>query len=126
VPVEGERAPGAGSSGAAGWTFLTNHAHVLVCLARAPGLRLREVAQAVGITERAVQRIVADLQRGGYVARERRGRRNGYEVRRDLPLRHALEAHRTIGDLLLLLAPAPAPAAGPDADTGGDGKVECS
>jgi hypothetical protein len=117
-----ERAPGAGP----GWTFLTNHAHVLVCLARSPGLRLREVAQAVGITERAVQRIVADLRREGYLARERRGRRNGHEVCGDRPLRHPLESGRTIGDLLAAVGPVPpANPAAPVTGAAGGGKVEC-
>ena len=118
-----ERAPGAGPE-AAGWTFLTNHAHVLACLARRPELRLREVAQAVGITERAVQRIVADLRAEGYLVRERRGRRNGYEVRRDRPLRHPVEAHRTIGDLLGALEPAGPPENPAVTGPGGGGSLE--
>ena len=84
----------------AGWTFLTNHTHVLVCLARDPQARLRDVAQAVGITERAVQKIVAELEEGGVLTRERDGRRNSYEIHRSGRLRHPLEAHRTVGDLL--------------------------
>ena len=89
------------------WTFLTNHAHVLICLAADPEARLREIAQAVGITERAVQRILSDLEEAGYIAREREGRRNHYRLDRKLPLRHPLEAHRSIGDLLTaLLLPA--------------------
>jgi len=90
---------------APGWTFLTNHAHVLICLAADPEARLREIAQAVGITERAVQRILSDLEEAGYIAREREGRRNRYRLDRKLPLRHPLEAHRSIGTLLDLLAP---------------------
>src|SRR5690349_3872620 len=81
------------------WTFLTNHAHVLLCLAREPELRLRDVAGRVGITERAVQRIVADLEEGRYLTRERTGRRNRYEIHPDLPLRHPIEAHRRVGAL---------------------------
>ena len=87
------------------WTFLTNHTHVLILLAQEPDLRLRDVAVRVGITERAVQRIVAELEAGGYLARERDGRRNHYEVNRDSPLRHPVESHRTIADLLQLGLP---------------------
>lgn len=82
------------------WTFLTNHAHVLVCLARDPEARLRDVAVRVGITERAAQRILADLVDAGYVERERVGRRNRYLLDREQPLRHPLERHRSIGELL--------------------------
>jgi hypothetical protein len=85
------------------WTFLTNHAHVLLCLARDPQMRMRDVAQEVKITERAVQRIVAELEAEGYVRREREGRRNRYRVRRDLHLRHPLEGHRPVGDLIALV-----------------------
>jgi DNA-binding transcriptional ArsR family regulator len=90
----------------AGWTFLTNHAHVLLCLTEEPQPPLRDVARLVGITERSVQRIVADLEEGGYLVREREGRRNRYEVRRTLPLRHPIEQHRRVGDLIdMVLAP---------------------
>ncbi|HMS61198.1 MAG TPA: winged helix-turn-helix domain-containing protein [Solirubrobacteraceae bacterium] len=85
------------------WTFLTNHAHVLLCIARDPGIRLREVATEVGITERAAQRIVAELVEAGYISREREGRRNRYEVHDALPLRHPLEQSHEIGELLGLL-----------------------
>lgn len=85
-----------------GWTFLTNHAHVLVCLARQPEARMRDIADQVGITERAVQRIVTDLEEGGYLRRERKGRRNVYTLCSDLPLRHPLERHRSIGCLIAL------------------------
>lgn len=85
------------------WTFLSNHAHVLLLIAREPEIRLREVAVRVGITERAVQRIVADLEEGGYLERERNGRRNRYRVHRERPLRHPIEAHRDIGALLSLI-----------------------
>jgi predicted transcriptional regulator len=85
------------------WTFLTNHAHVLLCIARDPGIRLRDIARDVGITERAAQGIVADLVDAGYVSRTRVGRRNQYSVRPDRPLRHPLEDRRPIGDLLSLL-----------------------
>jgi len=89
------------------WTFFTNHAHVLVCLARDPALSLREVALHVGITERAVQRIVADLEAGGYLKREKRGRRNHYLITANTSLRHPLESHRSIGDLLDVVVPKP-------------------
>ena len=69
------------------WTFLTNHAHALVCIARDPGLRLRDVAERVGVTERAAQRIVSELVDAGYLERLREGRRNSYRVRPDRPLR---------------------------------------
>lgn len=82
------------------WTFLTNHSHVLLCLAKDPTQTLRNVAASVGITERAVQRIVGDLESAGILERTREGRRNSYRVRREEPLRHDLEAHKTIGDLL--------------------------
>jgi hypothetical protein len=85
------------------WTFLSNHAHVLLLLARDPDIRLRDVASQVGITERAVQRIVADLEEGRYVERERLGRRNRYRVHPELPLRHPIEAHRRIGSLIALV-----------------------
>ena len=85
------------------WTFLSNHGHVLVCLALDPNVRLRDVAAQVGITERAVQKIVADLEEAGVLMRERSGRRNSYHLNADAPLRHALEAHRTVGALLGLL-----------------------
>lgn len=85
------------------WTFLTNHSHVLLVLASDPSLVLREVAHRVGITERAVQRIVADLEDEGFLERERVGRQNRYFVNVDRPLRHPLEAHHTIGELISLI-----------------------
>lgn len=83
-----------------GWTFLSNHGHVMVCLARDPDARLREIAEEVGVTGRAVQGIVGDLVAAGYIDKERLGRRNHYEVNRDLPLRHPLEAGHRLGELL--------------------------
>ena len=83
-----------------GWTFLSNHAHVLIALAQDPSLRLRDLAEAVGITERAVAQIVVDLEAAGALSRERDGRRNLYRVDRTVPLRHPVEAHRTVGDLI--------------------------
>ena len=85
------------------WTFLSNHAHVLIYLSRAPDARMREVAQVVGITERAVQRIIAELVAGGFLKVEKDGRRNRYAVNDRLPLRHPVEAHRTVRDLLALV-----------------------
>ncbi len=85
------------------WTVLSNHSHVLLCIAREPEMRLREVANRVGITEPAVQRIVADLEEGGYLSRSREGRRNRYEVHLDCPLRHPVESHRDVGVLLNLI-----------------------
>lgn len=82
------------------WTFLTNHAHVLLCLADKPDMLLREVATTVGITERAVQKIIADLERSGVLSRERQGRRNSYEINAKTHLRHPVEAHCTVNDLI--------------------------
>lgn len=95
----------AGSTTAEGrpWTFFSNHGHVLVCLGQDADARLRDVAQSVGITERAVQKIVADLEAAGVVSRERRGRRNHYRLHTDRPLRHPIEAHRNVGALLAVL-----------------------
>ncbi len=86
------------------WTFLTNHAHVLICVANDPGVRLRDVAERVGITERATQGIIGDLVAAGYVERTRVGRRNHYSVREHLPLRHPMDNQFQIGDLLELLS----------------------
>lgn len=85
------------------WTFLTNHSHVLILLASKPSLVLREVAVQVGITERAVQRIIADLEEDGFLEREKIGRQNHYRILPDRPLRHPVEAHHSIGDLLKLI-----------------------
>jgi predicted transcriptional regulator len=87
----------------ADWTFLTNHAHVLLCVARDPGIRHRDLAERVGITERAAQRIVADLIEAGYLDSVREGRRNRYSVHPELPLRHPLERDHSIGDILTVL-----------------------
>lgn len=83
-----------------GWTFLSNHAHVLICLASDPDQVLREVAVRVGITERAVQKIVADLEEAGALSRQREGRRNRYSINRRLRLRHPLEDRTRVGELL--------------------------
>lgn len=85
------------------WTFLSNHAHVLICLARDPRARLRDVSEQIGITERAVQGIVADLEAEGLLRRDREGRRNVYELHLDQPLRHPIEMHRDVGELIDLI-----------------------
>ncbi len=92
------------------WTFLTNHAHVLLAVASAPDLRLREIAELVGITERTAMQIVVDLERGGYLHRERRGRRNHYAIDDRLHLRHPLEEHHEVSSLLSALEHRPPPA----------------
>jgi hypothetical protein len=85
------------------WTFLTNHAQVLLCIADDPGIRLREIGERVGITERAAHRIVGELEKSGYVGRRRNGRRNHYTVESDLPLPDALASQQRVGDLLGVL-----------------------
>lgn len=82
------------------WTFFTNHAHVLVAISRDPELRQRDIAQLVGITEGAVQRILHELEDAGYLLRERIGRRNRYQIVEELPLRHPLETDRSVADIL--------------------------
>lgn len=99
------------------WNFFTNHAHVLICLTRNPKQPLREVALAVGITERAVQRIVAELEEAGFIQRERVGRQNCYVIHTEGRLRHPMEAHRAIGDLLDVVVPR----ASKSVDVGGHG-----
>lgn len=86
-----------------GWTFLTNHGHVLVCLAADPNMLLRDVAARIGITERAVQQIVADLEGAGVITRARSGRRNTYDVSRAGTLRHPLESGVTVGEFIDLI-----------------------
>ncbi len=85
------------------WTFLSNHAHVLVCLENDPEIRVRDMAGKVGITERAVQKILSDLEKAGVIAKIRLGRRNRYAIDKQRPLRHPLEQHRAIADLLCLV-----------------------
>jgi DNA-binding IclR family transcriptional regulator len=89
------------------WTFLTNHAQVLLCLAGTPEIRLREVAEHVGITERATQRILAELIDAGYVNVARIGRRNRYTVDREHAMRHSAQFGYEIGVLLEALSDAP-------------------
>lgn len=91
------------------WTFLTNHGHAIVMLARDPEARIRDIAQGIGITERATQRIVTDLVEAGYLTRERVGRRNRYSIDPSVPLRHPLEQEHGVGDLLKAVAEGPSP-----------------
>lgn len=85
------------------WSFLTNHARVLVCITHDPGVRLRDIASMVGITERSAYGIVTELATAGYVVKERDGRRNRYHVQAHLPLREVIGRQRTIGEMLALL-----------------------
>jgi len=87
-----------------GWSFLTNHTHILVCLNRDPMMTVRNLALQVGVTERSVQRILADLEESGVVTRSKDGRRNCYEVDRKFQLRHPLESHHNLADLLKALS----------------------
>ena len=89
------------------WSFLTNHAQVLLCIAQDPGVRLREIGEAVGITERAAHRIVNELATAGYITRTRNGRRNRYAIKSHLPLPDPLARRQKIGDLLSVLAGPP-------------------
>ena len=91
------------SSGDSTWTFFTNHGHVLICLASDPDMTVREVAQHVGITERAVIRIIGELEDGGVLERTREGRRNHYTINAGAHLRHALEQHCVVGDLIRMV-----------------------
>ena len=86
------------------WTFLTNHAHVLLAISAESQIRIRDIAAQVGITERAAHRIVSDLEVAGYLKVSKIGRRNEYSVVRNLPLRHPAERHHRIGELLKVLA----------------------
>lgn len=88
----------------ADWTFLSNHAHVLICLARDSEARVRDIADRVGITERAAHRILGDLVADGYVTKERVGARNRYALHPDRPLRHPVERGHRVGELLEALA----------------------
>ena len=101
--IDGMSQPASSPAGAArGWTFLTNHGHVLLAIARDPTARLRDVAATVGVTERAAHAIVADLEADGYLQRHRVGRRNQYTVNLAGRFRHPAEADRYIGDFLAL------------------------
>jgi hypothetical protein len=90
----------------AGWTFLTNHARVLLCVAHDPGVRLRDIAGSLDITERSAFGIITDLVEAGYIVKEKEGRRNRYHIRAHLPLPEPTSQERTIGDVLALLADA--------------------
>lgn len=89
------------------WSFLTNHARALLCIAHDPGLRLRDMAVALGVTERSAYAIVADLTAAGYVLKERDGRRNRYSIQEHMPLPDSGERQRTVGEVLHLLAGTP-------------------
>lgn len=84
------------------WTFLSNHGHILMCIARDSDIRVREIAQAVGITERAVQRILGELEDAAVISRRRKGRRTHYVINHRKPLRHPIESHHSVGELLRL------------------------
>lgn len=85
------------------WTFLTNHAQVFLCIAQNEHITAREIAHTVGITERAVQRIIDDLEKGGYIQRFRDGRSNRYSISLDMPLRHPAQHGQPVRDLLAVL-----------------------
>jgi DNA-binding IclR family transcriptional regulator len=86
------------------WSFLTNHARVLLCIAHDPGVRLRDIAARVGVTERSAYGIVTDLAEAGYVVKEKDGRRNRYQIQAHLPLPDSAGRERTVGEVLALLA----------------------
>ena len=88
-----------------GWTFLTNHAQVLICIAHDPEGRLRDFGERIGITERAVHRIVTELAAGGYITRRRNGRRNEYTINTGLPLPDPVARERNVGQLLEIITP---------------------
>ncbi|MDG2303748.1 MAG: winged helix-turn-helix domain-containing protein [Candidatus Binatia bacterium] len=88
-----------------GWTFFSNYGHILLALAQDPAARLRDLAERVGITERAVHRLLSEMESAGVITRHREGRRNSYSIRRGGKLRHPIEHHRTVGDLIDLIAP---------------------
>ena len=92
----------------ASWTFLTNHARVLLCIAHDPGVRLRDIAASLGITERSAYGIVTDLAEAGYVVKQKTGRRNRYQIQAHLPLPEPTSQHLAIGEVLALLAGASA------------------
>ena len=85
------------------WSFLTNHARVLLCIAHDPGVRVRDLAAMVGVTERSAHTIVTDLVDAGYVVKDKAGRRNRYHIQEHLPLRDPITQERTIGEMLALL-----------------------
>ena len=89
---------------ATSWSFLTNHARVLLCIARDPGARLRDIAASLDITERSAYGIVTDLTEAGYIVKQKNGRRNRYEIQAHLPLPEPTSRERTVGEVLALLA----------------------
>ena len=95
--------PGETETKTSNWTFLTNHAHVLLCLAKTPTMRIRDIAVEVGITERAVQRVISDLITEGFIQRHKDGRRNSYTICSDCALKHPIEWHKNISDLIKLI-----------------------
>lgn len=117
--VRTERRAGFRRIGVSHWTFLTNHASVLFCVASNPNLRIRDISTQVGITERAAHRIVAELEDAGYLERKREGRRNVYQLHTSMPLRHPREEGLRIADLLALADSAPDSL---DAGTPGDAR----
>jgi DNA-binding IclR family transcriptional regulator len=92
-----------GSLSAPSWTFLTNHARVLLCIAHDPGIRLRDIAARLDITERSAYGIVTDLTEAGYIVKQKDGRRNRYQIQAHLPLPEATSRERTVGEVLALL-----------------------
>jgi DNA-binding MarR family transcriptional regulator len=92
-----------GSLSAANWSFLTNHARVLLCIAHDPGIRLRDIAARLDITERSAYGIVTDLTQAGYIVKQKDGRRNRYRIQAHLPLPESTSQERTVGDVLALL-----------------------
>src|SRR6476646_10068098 len=119
--VNGQQSPSATS---ARWDFLTNHAHVLLTISQDPGIRLRDIAAAVGITERSAHKILSELVDEGYVLRERHGRRNRYTVKAELPLRHPLVQDREVGDLLDVLGGPERPATKGARSNGGRSRAD--
>jgi DNA-binding IclR family transcriptional regulator len=93
------------------WSFLTNHARALVCIAHDPGVRLRDIADALDITERSAYALVNDLADAGYIVKDKDGRRNRYRIQAHLPLRDSVTRERTIGEILDVLVEASALAA---------------
>jgi DNA-binding IclR family transcriptional regulator len=109
----------------ADWKFITNHAQVLLCVAHDPEIRLREIAEACGITERAAHRIIADLEDAGYISRERMGRRNRYDFHSEVAMRHPRLGHALLHDITMgqLVAPLMAPP-GPNGHAPADEQAE--
>lgn len=92
---------------ASNWTFFSNYGHIMLILSQDPEARLRDIAERVGITERAVHRLISEMEHAGVLSRERQGRRTHYTIARDYRLRHPIENHRTIGDLIRMIWPEP-------------------